>query len=307
MKKVFSDVLAWCQQPGWWKGNIPYNLRYVAFPLLLLIGLCYLFMCFLGNNCLRPAFLWISKKLSAFWNWLGACLSTKKVPRAAWLALPLLLLIFLIGLWMKSRNGSDVPVSPASYQAYQASWDDALYARVFLDGLESDGRLAGFKYIDGKPAKKTAFSSNPAQEAWDVMEDEWLPVVQKGVSVDLSHNQRVATILYAMRSGEYGFAKSQFLKDVNSGDFVRAAESIETIHEANGRPRKSGPELKNYLHVLRLIFEGGISVDELKDSHCFAYKAYGFAQYQPEKLRQVILHPRDGYVKYPVPRQLIEK
>jgi hypothetical protein len=341
MLKSVKDLFA---KKGWWKGQvvIPYNLMWllIIFGILLLpviiagavvVAVAFLLWWLAGvvikAACkLWPFILafctWLWSLLLKFWAWIKSLFQGK--PRNDkptgkknnwWWWLLLILILLLLGLFKWCGNHDNVEPNPEAVTpvesvqeeliVYQSSWNDALYARVYLDGLRNDATLAGYKYRDGKPAKNAEFNGNAASEAWNVMFEEWLPVLQDNITADLNDNQRVATWLYALRSGKYGFAKSDFVKAVNAGDMDKAGEYLFKIHKANGTVRSAGDELKSYLYVIRLIWDGKISVEKLKDCHCFSYKAYPVSKgYRPDDLVKVIKtrNPLDAST----PRELLD-
>lgn len=300
---------------GWWKGEvrIPYNLMWaliilgiLLLPVVLVLvivaailyGLWWLVCKVL--NWLIAFWRWLCPYLAAFWAWLRGLFHRKprekkqeeKKEKKNWwwlLLLLLLLMLLLLGLFKWCSGKEETTPAVPEQIAYQTAWNDALYARVFLDGLREDATLAGYKYRDGKPAKDADFNGDAANEAWCVMYEEWLPILQNNITVELMPDQKVAAWLYALRSGKYGFAKSDFVKFVNAGDMAKAGEALMKIHKANGQVREAGDELQSYLYTIRLIWDGKISIEELKDCHCFSYKAYPVTQgYQPQELVDVI-------------------
>lgn len=342
-KNIFSEIENLLARKGWWKGEvrIPYNFMWlliilgiallpVVLAVVVLAAVLYAIWWLAGwlVQGLVAFWNWLWPLLSSFWNWLCAICAAfwawlcglfhreprekkpeeKKEKKNWWWLLAAILLLLLLLLSLFKGCGSDEPAMPEPQEElviYQSSWNDALYARVFLDGLKNDATLAGYKYRDGKPAKNAEFNGDAAGEAWSVMFEEWLPVLQDNITADLNDNQRVATWLYALRSGKYGFAKSDFVKAINSGDMDKAGEYLLKIHKANGTVRSSGDELTSYLYVIRLIWDGEINIEELKDCHCFSYKAYPVSKgYNPDELIEVITtkNPLDAST----PRELLD-
>jgi hypothetical protein len=335
---MFETVRSLLAKKGWWNGQvtISYNLMWllIILGILLLpviIGIAavvvaVLILWWLAGVVIKAACKlwpyildfceWLWSLLLKFWAWIKSLFQGKPKndkptgKKNNWWWVLLLLLLLLLLLALLKGCGSDETAMPEpepqeELVIYQSSWNDALYARVFLDGLKDDATLAGYKYRDGKPAKNAEFNGDAAGEAWSVMFEEWLPVLQDNITADLNDNQRVATWLYALRSGKYGFAKSDFVKAVNAGDMDKAGEYLFKIHKANGTVRPAGSELKSYLYVIRLIWDGEISVEELKDCHCFSYKAYSVSKgFHPESLIEVITtkNPLDAST----PRELLD-
>ncbi len=320
-KNIFSEIenLA---KAEWLTGKvtIPYNLRWLVWllslPVLLIMlvfwlvkklwqGLAWLLEQVWNGLCWIVRHVWVLLLallpfIGRFWNWLKSLFARKPRPAKPatetkqrnwnwilWLLAAILLLLLLL-LCIKNCSGKENEAESETIE-YQTAWNDALYGRVFLDGLKNDATLAGYKYRDGKPAKEAEFNGDAANEAWNVMYEEWLPILQNNITAELTANQKVAAWLYALRSGKYGFAKSDFVKLVNAGDMEKAGEALLKVHKANGTVREAGEELTSYLYAIRLIWDGKISIEELKDSHCFAYKAYPVAKgYQPQELVEVI-------------------
>jgi hypothetical protein len=311
MKKIFTFE----QGKKWYQGSLTvnYNLKWFLWPFILLVmliygiwlGIAWVLEKVWNGICWLAKHVWllilaIVPFLKKFWNWLKSLFARKPrqhKPAAEkknrnwnwilWLLAAILILLLLL-LCIKNCGGKEQEAEPETIE-YQTAWNDALYGRVFLDGLKNDATLAGYKYRDGKPAKEAEFNGDAASEAWNVMYDEWLPILQNNITVELTANQKVAAWLYALRSGKYGFAKSDFVKLVNAGDMEKAGEALMKVHKANGQVREAGEELTSYLYAIRLIWDGEISIEELKSCHCFAYKAYPVAKgYQPQELIEVI-------------------
>lgn len=202
----------------------------------------------------------------------------------------ILVVLFLFFLFLpKSCNKKALPTPVMDTVATaQQVWGDVLYYRAHLDTLEKSARLCGLKTRDGKKAEEFDFKGNVLIESQDVINNEWTTLVNENVTVDLNRHQMAATVLYAMRSGKYGFTKSDFLKAVNDGNFAQASEDILKIHDYRGRVIKAKHELRTYLYELRLIWEGNLSIEEILDCHRLSYKLYQGDTYDAKELKRII-------------------
>jgi hypothetical protein len=75
-----------------------------------------------------------------------------------------------------------------------------------------------------------------------------------------------------MRCGRYGFAKSNFLADINAGNMDKAVKDITILHKSNGTPRANGREASQYLWVVQQVFCGNFTAEQAIDLPMFGYK-----------------------------------
>ena len=231
------------------------------------------------------------KKNSKWWLWL----------------LLLLLALLLLGLLREcSCTGNNKQTTEVSETTdYRLAWNDVMVYRMHLDTLRHDAGLIGLKTRGSKMAGEAEYNGDAIGESEEVLNNEWLPLCEEQIQVKLNRSQKAAAILYAMRSGSYGFKKSDFLKSVNTGDFAKASEDIFKIHKHDGSVRTAGKELTAYLFEIRLIWDGMLSVEEVMDCHRLSYKAYPVENgYNPDALKEVIL---TAYKQNATPRQMLSE
>lgn len=291
---------------------------WLAAILLMLLPMFKKFFTWLGH-ILKRFGLWLGTLISAFWMWLKSLFARKpkqkkdepaekKEKKNWWLWLLLLLLaLLLLGLLREcSCSGNKVtPVEVSETTEYRLAWNDVMVYRIHLDTLRHDASLIGLKTRGLKKASEEEYNGDAISESEEVLNNEWLPLCEEQIRTKLNRSQKAAAMLYAMRSGSYGFKKSDFLKSVNAGDFAKASEDILKIHKANGEVRNAGKELTAYLYEIRLIWDGMLSAEEVMDCHRLSYKAYPVENgYNPEALKQVIL---TACKQNATPRELLSK
>ena len=292
MKKIFSLETG----KNWWQGKVTvnYNLLIVALVLatpfiiiyFILRGL-WLGVKWFATEAVAPAAVWIWGVLTKFFVWLKELFKRpaeqttdkpKREPNYNWLWLVLALLL-LLGLLLTWRScSSDDRQEPTA--VYTKAFDEVIIARAYLDGVQEKvsencpRALVGFKFINDKSVANYDFNGMTYDQAVRVVAEDWRPLVLDNLNPEISLNkQQMAVItLAAMRMGKYGFARSTFLQKVNEGKFEEAEEWL-LLQKADGTIRKTGAEPKQYFYILRLLWRGEISVEDLADWPMFSYKA----------------------------------
>lgn len=273
-----------------------FGLYWLGIGLWALLGLIWDGMCWLGT-AIWSGLCW----LAAQWLWiLGAALlalviwlfSRIKLPewdekddndKRSWKWLRLLLLALLLGgcifLLFKSCDGSEPEPKPqpevVTPERFDEAFDWVVTTRAYLDGVQNgdtkaEVALVGLKFVNGESVTKMSFQNQTYEEAVDIIAADWRGLVADNVHVQLTDNQLIALTLFAMRNGKYGFLKSDFLRNVNNGNF--SAEAM-ALHDAKGNKRELGAEGLQYLWVLKNLWDGNISAKELLDYPMFSYKA----------------------------------
>jgi len=273
-----------------------FGLYWLGIGLWALLGLIWDGMCWLGT-AIWSGLCW----LAAQWMWiLGVAvlalifwlISKIKMPewdeednngKRSWKWLWLLLLALLLGsgiLWLCKSCGDDDPESkPESEivtpERFDEAFDLVVTTRAYLDGVQ-DGNtkaevaLVGLKFVNGEPVTKLSFQGKTYEEAVAIVAADWRGLVAENVHVPLNDNQLVALTLFAMRNGKYGFLQSDFLRNINNGNF---SSSAMALHEADGTKRRLGTEALQYLWVLKNLWDGNITAEELLDYPMFSYKS----------------------------------
>lgn len=265
------------------------NLKLLLLPLwLLMLLVAYLAEAiWWGIQMLVKGIMWLAKKvwlvLLAIWAWLLGLFNKKSQPSATtesnwkrWFLLLLLLLLALGGGYVIYKYITKptpepieevITVEEQVAETVESVWDDVLVARIYLDYKGADN-AGGLKYVKGEKAKKITM-----EQLANIIDVDWKKLVKDNVKVVLTKQQMTTTILLAMRMGQNGFPKSKFLELINKGDFDEATEHI-VLYDASGRERKNvGTEQKQYLRVLRLMWEEQLYVSEMMDFHHHSYKA----------------------------------
>ena len=314
MKKLVIFIQNLLARKGWWKGQKQFTISYNLMWVLIILGIALLpvvvalvilaailyAIWWLAGKFLKALIIfgkWLLALLIAFWEWLKGLFhrrprEKKKEKKNWWWLLLLLLLLLLLGLFKWCGGKEETTPEPEEIEIVtpMQAWNDVVYYRIHLDDLHHDSRLIGLKNRGLKRATEAEYHGDALAESEEVVENEWTTLVNEQVHVDLNRHQMAATILYAMRSGRYGFPKSDFLKSLNEGNFSKASKDILKLHKADGSVRVNGREATCYLYELRLIFEGGLSVQEVLDCHRLSYKLYPLEKgYKQEELKQVIL------------------
>ncbi|MEE6208002.1 MAG: hypothetical protein VZR95_08120, partial [Alphaproteobacteria bacterium] len=203
--------------------------------------------------------------------------------KRSWKWLWLLLLALLIGggiFWLfKSCDSSDSePKSQPEVvtpERFDEAFDWVVTTRAYLDGVQNGNTkaevaLVGLKFVNGQSVTKMTFQGKTYEEAVAIVAADWRGLITDNVEADLTENQLIVLTLFAMRNGKYGFLKSDFLKNINNGDFNANAMAL---HEADGKKRVLGAEGLQYLWVLKNLWDGNITAQELIDYPMFSYKA----------------------------------
>ena len=284
-------------------------------PLLKKFGLWLAAILLMLLPMFKKFFTWLGTLISAFWMWLKSLFARKpkqkkdepaekKEKKNWWLWLLLLLLaLLLLGLMRNCSCSGDRQTAITETAEYRLAWDDVMVYRMHLDTLRHDASLIGLKTRGMKMATEAEYYGDAIGESEEVLNNEWLPLCEEQIHVKLNRHQKAAAMLYAMRSGSYGFKKSDFLRSVNAGDFAKASKDILKIHKANGSVRTAGKELTAYLFEIRLIWDGMLSAEEVMDCHRLSYKAYPVENgYNPESLKTVIT---TAYKQNATPRQML--
>lgn len=273
-------------------------------------GICWLFTSIWSGLCWIASGIWSGLCwLAAQWMWLLGLLlvalicwlltkidwksseeksDNKRSWSWLWWLLGIILLLLLALMLVKgcSNSSTESAAEPTQVSApavisaeqFDAAFDKVVIARAYLDGVQNGGgkkvALVGLKFVDGKPVTDMIFQGRTYDEAKAIIAADWRELVTENVSVKLSEQELVAITLYAMRNGKYGFEKSDFLKAVNAGERNAAME----LHTAKGTKRLLRDEGKQYLWVLRNLWNGNISIDELIDLPMFSYKKIAVEQ-----------------------------
>ncbi|MBQ8750431.1 MAG: hypothetical protein IJZ30_02190 [Alphaproteobacteria bacterium] len=167
-------------------------------------------------------------------------------------------------------------VSKVQEKVFNEAFDWVVTTRAYLDGVQAGDNikkraLVGLKYVNGKSVEKMDFTGKTYQEAKEIIASEWRTLILESLNgVQLKEHQMVAITLFAMRNGKYGFISSEFLKEVKSGNLK--SSSAMSLHKANGTERYLRSEARQYLWVIKNIWDGNISVSKLLDCPMFSYK-----------------------------------
>ena len=199
-----------------------------------------------------------------------------------WILLPIILLLGSFFIFRSCDNDSksqqiSASATEVSTKTFNAAFDQVVIARAYLDGVQSgntkaERALVGLKYVDGKPVKGQTFTGKTYDQAKEIVAKEWRELVLENLGdTRLTEHQMVAVTLFAMRNGKYGFQNSDFLKEVKAGNLKVAGDHM-AIHMADGTKRDLQEEAKQYLWVLKNLWDGNISVEEIIDYPMFSYK-----------------------------------
>lgn len=287
----------------WWKGEITikYDLKKIALVLLTIVAICAALAAiyYIGVG------IWaVLKFIGTNWLWFAGAgivililyLLSKckfKAPKMKmgdktkkWLKwfLAIIAIIVIALLCFKSCDSSvsedetatSTPVEVVIDETYYKAFDRVVVARAYLDGVQNSGEkskraLVGLKYINGKAAVDTIFEGKTYEEAKTIVANEWKPIVLENLTNQaLTEEQMAVVILVAMRNGKYGFQKSDFLKEVNNGN--KNAEKFIYLHKANGEKRILKEEAKQYIYMLRLLWNGNITTKNLLDMPSHSYR-----------------------------------
>ena len=326
---------------NWWQGEVKfnYNLRAWMKILAMIIAIPFAVVGLAGYG-LWHLFVWCWQRLKKMFSRPGADLSqaaekpeTASAPAdepagqpqkpskfwknnwwpVGWIILVLLL---ILGWWKSCSSLEPKPEPTPVATVYETAFDKVVVARAYLDGVQSEvnGKcpraLVGFKFINGKPVKDFNFEGMTYDQAVKVVAEDWRPVVVDNLNpgVELNEQQMAVVTLTAMRMGKYGFARSTFLEKVNQGKLNEAGEWL-LLQKPDGSVRKTGSEPKQYFYILRLLWNGELTINELLDYPMFSYKGLGMQ----------IVEPADGEYRftkevedlllkgnYPTPREALE-
>ena len=196
-----------------------------------------------------------------------------------WLAAAIVLLIIGFCCW---KGCSSQPQEEPDYMlatAYEKAFDKVVVARAYLDGVQTEvdskcpRALVGFKFINGQPVKDFDFEGMTYDQAVKVVAEDWKPLVTENLNpeVKLTEQEMAVVTLAAMRMGKYGFARSTFLQKINEGKLNEAGEWL-LLQKADGSIRNTGDEPKQYFYVLRMLWEGNLTIEDLLDYPMFSYK-----------------------------------
>lgn len=301
----FLDMLTKWAHKSWMKGKItvPYNLRWILLIVCLPIFLVYVI--WLGLAWLLHQ---IGLGLIALWHWLSGLFAKKskqtsgKMPSLKWLWLIvvaiILLLLLLCFKGCSPEENEPVTASENIEMVYESAWDDIIIARAYLDGVQETvspkvpRALLGFKFINGRSVLENYqdWEGTTYDEALKIISDSWKPLVLENVKTPLTKNQMTAVVLAAMRMGETGFKRSTLLKKINSN--MSEVDQWFVLQDKNGNIRKTGEEPRQYFNVLKLIWQGHLTVEDLLNSPTFSYKRLNpDSLYTPQQQVEIIKRP----------------
>lgn len=277
-------------------------------------GLCWLFSKWLWllGIALLALLGWILSKVK--WPELKASKSDKK-RSWNWLWALLLLLLLLLGLLWLFKSCDNSSEEPQAYgvtvEQFDEAFDWVVTTRAYLDGVQdgttkTEVALVGLKFVDGQPVTKMTFEGRTYEEAVAIIAKDWRQLVTSNVHVPLTKQQLVTMILFAMRNGKYGFEKSDFLRNVNNGNLSSDAMAL---HKANGERRYLQTEGLQYLWMLKNLWDGKISMQELVDCPMFSYKAIRLDEmydYDRKPVFTDVMNKRLHLGNYPTPRQALD-
>lgn len=183
----------------------------------------------------------------------------------------------LAGIIVRSCDRDKVQQPQTTAERIIENFDYVVTTRAYLDGVQATPRfgrsLVGLKFVDGSPAKNHKWSEETTyEEAILVIAQDWSSLIEEMTEgLSLSDEELVAITLFAMRNGKAGFENSKFLKELRLNGTQGASRHM-TLHQASGEERKLGDEAKQYLWVLKNIWDGNISYEDLLDAPSFSYK-----------------------------------
>jgi hypothetical protein len=269
-----------------------------ALAQLLWDGVCWFFGALWSGLCwLASQWMWLlGLALLALLGWLLSKINWKKIKlperqpsdkERSWnwlwwvlLAIILLLLALLLFKNCGGSSGNDNAqqelVTPViSETEYNIAFDKVVIARAYLDGVQSgdtktERALVGFKFVNGEAVTKMTFVGKTYDEAKNIVAQDWAPVICNNVRAKLTEDQLVVVVLFAMRNGKYGFEKSDFLREINAGNFD---VSTMALHKSDGTKRELREEATQYLWVLKNLWLGNLTTDMLLDCPMFSYKS----------------------------------
>lgn len=305
MKSIFSVTT---KDGHWWEGtlSVRYNLltitKIIGALLAVVVGLFCLYWLGIGiwaflkllwdGLCwLAGKWLWILGVIAlAFIGWLLSKINWN-IPKPEkkdkneknswdWLWVLLILLCLFGGLFWLTQDGDRNKPKPnpqpgvVTPERFNETFDWVVTTRAYLDGVQegntkAEVALVGLKFVNGEPVTNMSFQGKTYEEAVAIIASDWRNLVAENVHVPLNDNQLIALTLFVMRNGKYGFLQSDFLRNVNDGKF---SSSTMALHEADGTKRQLGTEAQQYLWVIKNIWDGNITAEELLDCPMFSYK-----------------------------------
>jgi hypothetical protein len=144
--------------------------------------------------------------------------------------------------------------------------------RMYLDGIQAvvnseyPRALVGLKYINGQTVEGYQIKTTIWEDAKKVISQDW-PLEH---CPELTQPKRVAVKLAEMRMGPTGFKNSTLFQKLQDKKFDEAGDYF--LLEYNGKPRRMGMEAKQYLYILRLLWEEEISIEDLESFPSFSYR-----------------------------------
>lgn len=185
----------------------------------------------------------------------------------------------LAGMIVRScdRNVQQPQVPQTTSERIIENFDYVVTTRAYLDGVQATPRfgrsLVGLKFVDGSPAKNHQWSEETTyEEAILVIAQDWSSLIEEMTEgLSLSDEQLVAITLFAMRNGKAGFENSKFLEELRLNG-TKGASRHMSLHYKSGKERELGDEAKQYLWIIKNIWDGNISYEDLLDAPSFSYK-----------------------------------
>ncbi len=326
---------------SWWQEKVRFNYDfYRRIKILAMIVAIPFTVVWLVSFCLWRFFVWCRQQLKKVFSYpeadvsqmaektetasasMGDLADQQKKPsnpqKNGWgLAGWIFLILFLILSWWKSCGSSESVSEVAPVEiVYEAAFDKVVVARAYLDGVQSEVNdkcpraLVGFKFINGKPVRDFNFEDMTYDQAVKVVAEDWRPVVVDNLNpnVGLSEQQMAVVTLTAMRMGKYGFARSTFLEKVNQGRLDEAGEWL-LLQKPDGSVRETGSEPKQYFYILRLLWNGELTINELLDYPMFSYKRLGVRIVEPVNGEYRFTREVEDLLlkgNYPTPREALK-
>jgi hypothetical protein len=277
-----------------------FGLYWLAIGVWKLLGLTWTGLCWVGTGIWSIKFwlLGLVALLLAIWgltkvNWAKfkpkEKLEGDTSKRKWWpFALVALVLIILGALLFRGCDkDKDVVIKESaevvSAETFNAAFDWVVTSRAYLDGVQSeasrtDRALVGLKFVNGEAVTGKTFVGKTYEQAVEIIAQDWRELVVNNLNGQkLSEQQLVVVTLFAMRNGQYGFLKSDFLREVQAGNLDEAANFM-WIHKATGERRTLKEEAQKYLWVLKNLWDGNLSVNELINYPMFSYKRLNMTQ-----------------------------
>ncbi len=146
---------------------------------------------------------------------------------------------------------------------------------AYLNGVQADVNengvaLVGIKFIDDKPVQGMSFEGDVYDAAVDAVAD-WQSLVDAILEgFEVSKEQKDVLTLYAMRNGKFGFINSKFVEDLKSG---RSDVYYMWLYDHEGIPLELKQEGIQYMWVLKNLWLGNVTIDELAECPMLSYRA----------------------------------